>query len=414
MNMIEILLSVSSGSPSSIQILWMLGGLLFLILLALIYRQNVQRRQLRNELAEIDKMLQTNVEYEFILKAMQLATWHLDPKMRAVTFDNDFRDNSDNYTPEAGTNIDDWIEHVLPNDQSRVQKALDDICQGETDIFYQQYQMKSIIPGKTYWEESYATIGERDSEGNPMKIVGASMRIDKRKEMESALILARNKAEESDRLKTAFLANMGHEIRTPLNAIVGFADILPMAQNENDRQQLIMEIQNNNQKLLRIINGLVSMSEIEAGARSLSMASVDINVLFQNIQKLEQPNTDVPIMLHLPEQEMLIHSDQEVITEMVDHLLQNAIKFTLSGSITLGYDIEGDQVRLWVSDTGRGISEADQKRIFDRFVKLDEYVPGTGLGLSVVKTHASHLGGSVGVESTPGKGSRFWVLLPIS
>lgn len=409
----DILSIMAFGSLSSFQILWMVGALLFLLLLVLIYRQYVQRKQLKWELAEIEKLLQTNVEYEFILKAMHLATWHLDPKMRAVTFDNDFRDKTDSYTPEAGTNIDFWTEHILPNDRARVLKALDEICQGDTDIFYQQYQVKSIVPGKTYWEESYATVGERDEDGNPLKIVGASMRIDERKEMESALILARNKAEESDRLKTAFLANMGHEIRTPLNAIVGFADLLPAVQNEEDRQQLIMEIQNNNQKLLRIISGLVSMSEIEAGARSLSMASVDINILLQDMQKQNQPNTNVPIQLHLPEKQMLIHSDQLVITEIMDNLLQNAIKFTLEGSITLGYDIEGDQLRLWVSDTGKGISEADQERIFERFVKLDEYIPGTGLGLSVVKTHASHLGGTVGVESTPGKGSRFWVLLPI-
>lgn len=413
MNMKVILSNITFSSLSSFQILWMVGALLFLLLLVLIYRQYAQSKQLKWELAEIDKLLQTNVEYEFVLKAMHLATWHLDPKMRAITYDNDFRDKTDSYTPEAGTNIDFWTEQILPNDRTRVLKALDEICQGDTDIFYQQYQMMSVVPGKTYWEESYATVGERDEDGNPLKIVGASMRIDERKEMESALILARNRAEESDRLKTAFLANMGHEIRTPLNAIVGFADLFPTVQNEEDRQQLIMEIQNNNQKLLRIISGLVSMSEIEAGARSLSMASVDINILLQDMQKQNQPNTNVPILLHLPESQMLIHSDQLVITEIIDNLLQNAIKFTLEGSITLGYDIEGDQLRLWVSDTGKGISEADQERIFERFVKLDEYIPGTGLGLSVVKTHASHLGGTVGVESTPGKGSRFWVLLPI-
>ena len=413
MNMKVILSNITFSSLSSFQILWMVGALLFLLLLVLIYRQYAQSKQLKWELAEIDKLLQTNVEYEFVLKAMHLATWHLDPKMRAITYDNDFRDKTDSYTPEAGTNIDFWTEQILPNDRTRVLKALDEICQGETDIFYQQYQVKSVIQGKTHWEESYATVGERDEDGNPLKIVGASMCIDERKEMESALILARNRAEESDRLKTAFLANMGHEIRTPLNAIVGFADLLPTVQNEEDRQQLIMEIQNNNQKLLRIISGLVSMSEIEAGARSLSMASVDINILLQDMQKQNQPNTNVPILLHLPESQMLIHSDQLVITEIIDNLLQNAIKFTLEGSITLGYDIEGDQLRLWVSDTGKGISEADQERIFERFVKLDEYIPGTGLGLSVVKTHASHLGGTVGVESTPGKGSRFWVLLPI-
>lgn len=387
--------------------------MIFIALLAMIYRQVVQRRQLEKELKEIEKMLQTNVEYEFVLKAMRLATWHVEPNMRSVSFDNDFRESNDNYTPEAGTNIDDWIKHLLPSDQSRVKKALDDICKGKTDIFYQQYQVKSAIPGKTYWEESYATIVDRDSDGAPTKIVGASMRVDERKEMESALILARNKAEESDRLKTAFLANMGHEIRTPLNAIVGFADLLPVVQDENDRNQIISEIQQNNQKLLRIVGGLVSMAEIEAGARSLAMAAVDLNPMFKEIAEFYQPSTDVPIITHMPQEEMLVHTDQAVLREIVDNLIQNAIKFTTNGTITLGYDINGDQIRIWVSDTGKGIAKQDQERIFERFVKLDEFVPGTGLGLSVVKSHVMNLGGTLGVESELGEGAKFWVLLPL-
>lgn len=411
--MADSILFITVRSSALIFLLWIAGGVFFLALLAMIYRQVVQRRQLEKELKEIEKMLQTNVEYEFVLKAMRLATWHVEPNMRSVSFDNDFRENNDNYTPEAGTNIDDWIKQLLPSDQSRVKKALDDICKGETDIFYQQYQVKSAIPGKTYWEESYATIVDRDSDGAPTKIVGASMRVDERKEMESALILARNKAEESDRLKTAFLANMGHEIRTPLNAIVGFADLLPVVQDENDRNQIISEIQQNNQKLLCIVGGLVSMAEIEAGARSLAMAAVDLNPMFKEIAEFYQPGTDVPILTHMPQEEMLVHTDQAVLREIVDNLIQNAIKFTTNGTITLGYDINGDQIRIWVSDTGRGIAKQDQERIFERFVKLDEFVPGTGLGLSVVKSHVMNLGGTLGVESELGEGAEFWVLLPL-
>ena len=408
------LLYIGLRSPSSVILLWVLGGVIFFSLVILIYRQVMQRRQLEKELVEIDKMLQTNVEYEFVLKAMRLATWHLDPMMRSVTYDNDFRGNSDDYSPEAGTNIDDWVMQMLPNDQARVKKALDDICRGVTDIYYQQYQVKSVLPGKTYWEESYAVVGDRDADGMPVKIVGASMRIDGRKDMESALILARNKAEESDRLKTAFIANIGHEIRTPLNAIVGFADLLPVVQNDADRNQIISEIQLNNQKLLRIVNGLVSMSEIEAGARSLAKAAVDLNQLFCEMAKSYQEGTDVPITTHLPETEMLIHTDQSVLREIVDNLMQNAVKFTLEGSIALGYDIVGDQVRIWVKDTGKGIAPEDQERIFDRFVKVDEYIPGTGLGLSVVKSQVSNLGGTTGVESVLGEGSLFWVQLPLT
>lgn len=369
---------------------------------------------MKKELAEIGNMMQSNVEYEFVLKAMHLATWHVDPKMRSVFFDNDYREDTGNFIPEAGLNIDDWVMQLFPNDKSRVGKALDAICLGKTDVFYQQYQVKSVIPGKSYWEESYATVGERDADGNPLKIVGASMRIDNRKDMENALIQARNKAEESDRLKTAFLANMGHEIRTPLNAIVGFADLLPVVQSEEDRNLLIQEIQNNNQKLLRIIDGLVSMSEIEAGANTLALNAVDLNPLLTALQEQNQAGTEVPISLHLPQSEMLIHSDREKLKTIMEHFLQNAIKFTSEGSITMGYDVEGNHVRLWVSDTGKGIAKDDQERIFERFVKIDEYVPGTGLGLPVVKSHVQQLGGTVGVESEPGKGSRFWALLPLT
>ena len=412
--MTEISLSMSLRSVSMFQILWISGALIFLYLVYSILRQYRKRRQLKYDLEEIERMMQSNVEYEFVLKAMHLATWHVDPKMRTVTFDNDYREDTGNYIPDAGMNIDDWVLQLLPNDQKRVGKALDAICLGEADVFYQQYQVKSLIPGKSYWEESYATIGERDADGVPTKIVGTSMRIDSRKDMENALILARNKAEESDRLKTAFLANMGHEIRTPLNAIVGFADLLPVVQSEEDRNQLITEIQNNNQKLLRIIDGLVSMSEIEAGARSLTLNAVDLNALLVSLQEQQQPNTVVPITLHLPQSEMLIHSDRDKLNTIMEHFLQNAIKFTTEGSITMGYDLEDSHVRLWVSDTGKGIAQADQERIFERFVKIDEYVPGTGLGLPVVKSHVQQLGGTVGVESEIGKGSRFWALLPLT
>ena len=412
--MTEISLSISLRSVSMFQILWISGALIFLLLVYSILRQYRKRRQLKYDLEEIERMMQSNVEYEFVLKAMHLATWHVDPKMRTVIFDNDYREDTGNYIPDAGMNIDDWVLQLLPNDQKRVGKALDAICLGEADVFYQQYQVKSLIPGKSYWEESYATIGERDADGVPIKIVGASMRIDSRKDMENALILARNKAEESDRLKTAFLANMGHEIRTPLNAIVGFADLLPVVQSDEDRNQLITEIQNNNQKLLRIIDGLVSMSEIEAGARSLTLNAVDLNALLVSLQEQQQPNAVVPITLHLPQSEMLIHSDRDKLNTIMEHFLQNAIKFTTEGSITMGYDLEDSHVRLWVSDTGKGIAQADQERIFERFVKIDEYVPGTGLGLPVVKSHVQQLGGTVGVESEIGKGSRFWALLPLT
>jgi signal transduction histidine kinase len=296
--------------------------------------------------------------------------------------------------------------------------ALDDIFTGRSNFYHQQYRVRSGNSGLMFWEESFAIIADRDAEGNPTKVVGTTMRIDERKKLESDLINARNKAEESDRLKTAFLANMGHEIRTPLNAIVGFADLLPVVEAEADRQQLINEIQNNNRKLLRIIDGLVSMSKIEAEAKNLVKSQTDLVQLLNDIAKEYGTMVDqqsVILATQFPYTQFMITTDISKLKEIISNLVQNAVKFTLKGCITLGFDVQqGDHVRIWVKDTGKGIPESEQTKIFERFVKLDEYIPGTGLGLSVAKSHAESLGGTIGVESHLGEGSIFWIDLPLS
>lgn len=396
-----------------------LGGVAAILLFALIFIQRRTGKRLKGELAELAKIRQGNVEYEFILKAMKLSTWQMDPRRRMITFNNDFRGGQDDHIIPPDSSIDSLVDYLASSDAQRVRTAMDDLCEGRTSYYHQQYRVKSAnVKGLTYWEESYATIADRDVDGNPIKIVGTTMRIDDRKELEAALIAARNKAEESERLKTAFLANMGHEIRTPLNAIVGFADLLPVVENEEDRNQLIREIQNNNQKLLRIIDGLVSMSKIEAEAKNLVKSQTNlVSVLQELAQNYAQvvDNQTVVLATQFPYTELMMTTDVAKLREMVDQLMQNAVKFTLKGSITLGFDlVDGDHVRIWVKDTGKGIAEADKERIFERFVKVDEYIPGTGLGLSVAKSHAASLGGTIGVDSRPGEGSTFWVVLPLT
>ena len=399
--------------------IWGLGGVAAILLFALIFIQRRTGKRLKGELAELAKIRQGNVEYEFILKAMKLSTWQMDPRRRMITFSNDFRGGQDDHVIPPDSSIDSLVDYLASSDAQRVRTAMDDLCEGRTSYYHQQYRVKSAnVKGLTYWEESYATIADRDVDGNPVKIVGTTMFINDRKEMEAALIAARNKAEESDRLKTAFLANMGHEIRTPLNAIVGFADLLPVVENEEDRNQLIREIQNNNQKLLRIIDGLVSMSKIEAEAKNLVKSQTNLVEVLSEITQTYMQMVDsqtVVLATQFPYTELMMTTDVAKLRELVDHLMQNAVKFTLKGSITLGFElIDGEHVRIWVKDTGKGIAEADKERIFERFVKVDEYIPGTGLGLSVVKSHAASLGGTIGVDSRPGEGSTFWVVLPLT
>ncbi len=407
-----ILLNTTVFGPQFVQLFWLVGAFLFVLLCYGIFRQVKKGRQLRRELREIEQVRQNNIEYEFLLKAMKIAVWHYDAKTKAFAFDNDFREGEGNYVVGANETFMETLASIAPADVNRVTQAFYDMCEGRADFYHQEYQVVNH-GSKPYWEESYATIVERDGDGKPVKIVGTSQLIDQRKNLEASLVAARNKAEESDRLKTAFLANMGHEIRTPLNAIVGFADLLPVVQSEEDRYQMISEIQMNNRKLLQIIDGLVSMSKIEAGAKSLLMGKVDLNQILQQIAETYQPNTNLPINVQCPLPELKIETDREKLIEILDHLVQNAVKFTTEGEISLSYEVQGNKVRVNVTDTGKGVAEADQARIFERFVKVDEFVPGAGLGLSVVESHVKNLGGSVGVESALGMGSNFWFVLPL-
>ena len=411
--MVSILLYTSFFSFNSVLLIWIGGGILFLLFCYGIYRQWRSGKNLKQELIEIDKVRQNNIEYDFILKAMKIAVWRYDPRTKTFAYESDYREGRNTYAPSSNETFADMLSYVSPADAGHVNQAFTDISEGHSDYYHQEYQVINPNSGDSYWEESYATIVERDVDGKPAKIVGTTQRIDERKGLETSLVAARNKAEESDRLKTAFLANMGHEIRTPLNAIVGFADLLSVVQSEEDRKQLIIEIQNNNRKLLQIIDGLVSMSKIEAGAKSLLMGMVDLNELLQTVADTYQPTTNLPINVQCPLPQLKIESDREKLLEILDHLVQNAIKFTTEGEITLSYEVQGNQVRVNVTDTGKGIAEVDQTRIFDRFVKVDEFIPGTGLGLSVVESHVKNLGGTIGVESSLGKGSKFWFILPI-
>ena len=416
--MYNLLLYTQTENSLLVPALWVGGALLFLWLFILIFVQRRTGRKLQHELVELEKVRQNNVESEFVLKAMKLSTWHIDVPTKMLYIDADFRDNKGGLVGPPEFPVEDLTNVIDRADAQRVWMAIDKICTGASPSYHEVYRVKLGKGALYYWEESYGTIAARDVDGNPTRIVGTSMRIDAQKQMEADLIAARNKAEESDRLKTAFLANMGHEIRTPLNAIVGFADLLPVVESEEDRNQLISEIQKNNYKLLNIIDGLVSMSKVEAEAKSLVKSQTNIVPVLQEIADYYRTMVDgstVVLATQFPYPEILMNTDITKFKEIVNNLMQNAVKFTAQGSITLGFDLQqGDKLLLWVLDTGKGIAEEHQERIFERFFKVDEYVPGTGLGLSVAKSHVESLGGSIGVDSVLDNGSRFWVELPLS
>lgn len=248
--------------------------------------------------------------------------------------------------------------------------------------------------------------------------------ITERKRIEDELIRAKEKAEQSDRLKTAFLHNISHEIRTPMNAIVGFTTLLdsPDITDDSRRQYIDIIYQSSNQ-LLSIITDIVDISNIETGQVKISRATVNLNTLIRNLYeqyrlRVQQQNLVMNFTTHLDDSEALILTDETKIIQIFSNLLNNALRFTRQGRIELGYVIRGDKVEFFVSDTGIGIAPENHTKVFDRFFQVEgpssKQYSGTGLGLSISKAYAELLGGSIWVHSVPGEGSLFCFSIPFT
>lgn len=228
------------------------------------------------------------------------------------------------------------------------------------------------------------------------------------------LLIALEKAEQSEKLKTAFLANMSHEIRTPLNAIVGFSDMLIDSEEHEERKQFGDIINTNNNLLLNIINDLLDLSKIEAGSLDFHMEQIPLNNLFQNEYSSFKFRVDpnVEFILDIPQKNIYIWMDPKRLSQILSNYLSNAIKFTKSGKITLGYHDMNNGVYMYVEDTGIGIAEEHHPKVFNRFEKVDTFAQGSGLGLSICMALEEAVGGKTGFESEINKGSKFWCWLP--
>lgn len=233
---------------------------------------------------------------------------------------------------------------------------------------------------------------------------------------EGALREAKDRAEESSRLKSAFLANMSHEIRTPLNAIVGFSSLMVDTEDMEERRQYMDIVEENNDLLLQLISDILDLSKIEAGTFDFTEREVDVNLLCEDIvlamRMKARPNVEILFDRHLPE--CRIMSDRNRLHQVISNFVNNALKFTEEGNIRVGYDqLDEAHLRFYIADTGIGIEPEMQNEIFERFVKLNSFVHGTGLGLSICRSIVEQLGGEIGVDSEPEKGSCFWFTLPI-
>lgn len=305
--------------------------------------------------------------------------------------------------------------HVHPDDRRYILDFYEEVKKGNRRHFQKEMRVRRVgTIDQWNWVRSNIMVTNYRPEENEIEIIGVNYDITELKETEAELILARDRAEMAGRLKSAFLANMSHEIRTPLNAIVGFSDLLVEAEDIEERKEYVKIVRNNNELLLQLITDILDLSKIEAGTFDFTYGDVNVNLLCENIVRSMEMKVSEGVALvfdsNLPQYHLI--SDRNRLHQVISNFVNNAIKFTSQGSIRVGYQMKGEELVFYVQDTGIGIDKEQQLHIFERFVKLNSFVPGTGLGLAICQSIIEQLGGRIGVDSEPGKGSRFWFRLP--
>jgi nitrogen-specific signal transduction histidine kinase len=308
------------------------------------------------------------------------------------------------------SSVRDFIETLHPDDRHRVyNKQFKRLVDGEIGKYISVY--RRVFDGKVYWLNSNVRAYKYSVDGKPSKIVSYTSNITEQREKELELM----KVKEADKLKSAFLANMSHEIRTPLNAIVGFSDLVAETDDPEERQTYLDIIHTNNDLLLNLIGDILDFSKIEAGMLKYNIEEANIKELCMEVYLSGslKIKPGVKLLFDKNSPTVTLRTDPQRILQVIANFVNNAIKFTSEGSITIFYETKENEVKVCVRDTGIGISEENRPRVFERFIKINDFHQGTGLGLTISKTIIEYLGGTIGVDSVQGKGSTFWFTLPL-
>ena len=273
-----------------------------------------------------------------------------------------------------------------------------------------------IVNGEPRWIKQFLIQQTFDPDNGNIVLLGVNVDINEQKKTEEALREAKEKAESSDKLKSAFVANMSHEIRTPLNAIVGFANLLVTSEDKEDFDSFKQIIEQNSNQLLQLIGDILDLSKIESDTLDFVWSNVNVNAMMYELEKIFQmrnaANPDVVIKCVASVGDCMIRTDRQRLIQVVSNLMTNAIKFTTQGSIIMGYEKRKEEIYFYVTETGCGIPEENQSQVFERFVQLDSFKQGTGLGLPICSSIIRAMGGKIGVKSKLGEGSTFWFILP--
>ncbi len=363
-------------------------------------------RNITGEMKRRQELEENKLQLDFTLDAAQIISWEYNPDTRIF------------YSPRSTVfegmtiSLDEYLSFVDLEDRDLLRKGLEDLACGKIHVM--EVQIRTMVPALgDRWFEMHAVPYGRNENGKIRKLIGLRRDITDLK-MTNELIRLRNKAEEGNRLKSAFLANMSHEIRTPLNAIVGFSNLIAMAEEPDEIGEYVKIIETNNELLLQLVNDILDLSKIEAGQMDFNYSAVDLSEIFNNLQQVYKSRVKdgVDLVCHLPSVACVIHSEKNRLTQVLSNFLSNACKYTSEGSITMGYERIGAILRFYVADTGKGLAEENIPHVFERFAKFDSFVQGTGLGLSICESIIQSLDGKIGVDSELGKGSTFWFTIP--
>ena len=371
------------------------------------FRQNIPKiQQLNRELKE------RNYKIELSFKTVGMSYWDFDVKSLKFSA---FNDPINDFYSEKTITPEDYLNATHPDDVVFVRKYMEHMFRGIDKDFNVKYR------SKTKWDDEWQTLlvtgiqVERDKEGHVTRYTGITINNTKWEKMIQQLKELKEKAELSDRLKSAFLANMSHEIRTPLNAIVGFSELMVTCDDPEEKKEYINIIQSNNELLLRLINDILDLSKIESGILDRKRETFNLAKVCNELYTMIQPkitNPDVEFQMDNSSPDCWIFLDRSRLKQVWMNYLTNAVKCTKSGYIKMGYSIEREGIRIYVEDSGVGIPEELQERVFGRFQKLNEFAQGTGLGLAISRAIIEGAGGEVGFTSTPGIGSTFWAWIP--
>jgi signal transduction histidine kinase len=344
----------------------------------------------------------------YLLDTCKMFVWTLDLKEGLIHFSYSGRKTDYTKTLDEfyGGVTDEFSENALKD-------AMETIAQAKPYNRTIHFKYTVVNSGPVWY--AISGVPSLDDNGRVYKYFGVARNIDTLMEAQQKLKDETQRAEESGKMKAAFLANMTHEIRTPLNAIVGFSDLLPVVEDHSERMEFIRIIRNNCDMLMRLINDILEASNV-GQALAIQPEQVDFAKVFDDIcQTLAQrvDEAGVQFIKDNPYDTFPATLDKGRIQQVLTNFTTNAIKYTHEGHIKVGYREQEGGIYFYCEDTGAGIPKDKQAAVFERFVKLNDFVQGTGLGLSICKAIAERCNGKIGVESEgEGHGSTFWMWIP--